>query len=66
MTARDYLHAAFHDPRAPAYRVVESIVWTLIFLSIAVLVAELFFPEGSAGDLVLRRVGRVVLWLFAI
>jgi voltage-gated potassium channel len=66
MSARDYLHAAFHDPRTQVYRVVESVVWTLIILSIAVLVAEPFFPDGSKGDLILRRIDRVVLWLFAI
>lgn len=66
MTARDQLHAAFHEPRTHAYRVIESIVWTLILLSIAVLVAEPFFTEGSTGDQILRRVDRVLLWLFAI
>ncbi len=66
MTARDYLHAAFHDPRTQAYRVVESAVWILIFLSIAVLFAEPFFSEGSTGDQILRRIDRVILWLFAI
>ena len=48
MSARDFLHAAFHDPRTHAYRVVESIVWALILLSIALLIAEPFF-EGLAG-----------------
>ena len=66
MTARDYLHAAFHEPRTQAYRVVESAVWILIFLSIAVLFAEPFFSEGSTGDQILRRIDRVILWLFAI
>ncbi|MBT8454328.1 MAG: ion transporter [Deltaproteobacteria bacterium] len=66
MTVRDYLHAAFHDPRTQAYRVVESAVWVLIFLSIALLVAEPFFPEGSKGDQILQRIDRVILWLFAI
>jgi voltage-gated potassium channel len=66
MSARDFLHAAFHDPRAQAYRAVESTVWTLIFLSIIVLVAEPFFPDGSQGDVILRRVDTVLLWLFAI
>jgi voltage-gated potassium channel Kch len=66
MSARDFLHAAFHDPRTQAYRVVESTVWTLIILSIAVLVAEPFFPDGSRGDEILRRIDTVLLWLFAI
>ncbi len=66
MSARDFLHAAFHDPRTQAYRVVESFVWGLILLSIAVLIAEPFFPDGSRGDLVLQRIDRALLWLFAI
>ena len=66
MSARDFLHAAFHDPRTHAYRVVESIVWTLILLSIGVLIAEPFFDEGSRGDEILRRIDRTLLWMFAV
>ena len=66
MSARDFLHAAFHDPRTHAYRVVESIVWTLILLSIGVLIAEPFFAEGSRGDEILRRIDRALLWMFAV
>ena len=66
MSARDFLHGAFHEPRTDAYRVVESIVWTLIILSIGVLVAEPFFPDGSRGDKVLRHIDTVLLWLFAV
>ena len=66
MSGRDFLHAAFHDPRTHAYRVVESTVWALILSSIALLVAEPFFEEGSRGDLVLQKIDRVILWLFAI
>ncbi len=66
MSARDFLHAAFHDPRTQAYRVVESAVWTLIILSIVVLLAEPFFSDGSRGDQILQRIDRILLWLFAI
>jgi Trk K+ transport system NAD-binding subunit len=66
MTARDFLHAAFHDPRTHVYRVVESVVWILILASVAVLVAEPFFPEDSRGHSILQRIDRVILWLFAI
>lgn len=66
MSARELLHAAFHDPRTHAYRAVESVVWTLILLSIALLVAEPFFDEGSRGDLVLQRLDRALLSVFAI
>ena len=66
MSARDLLHAAFHDPRSHAYRVVESIVWSLILLSIALLIAEPFFDEGSRGDMILGKLDRALLWVFAI
>ena len=66
MSARDFLHAAFHDPRTRAYRVVESTVWTLIILSIGVLLVEAFFSDGSRGDQILLQMDRVLLWLFAI
>ena len=51
MSGRDFLHAAFHDPRTHAYRVVESTVWALILSSIALLVAEPFFEEGLDGHM---------------
>ena len=66
MSARQFLHDAFHEPRTDAYRVVESVVWTLVLASIAVLIAEPFFSDGSRGDRVLRGIDRVILWLFAI
>ncbi|MEM8608168.1 MAG: ion transporter [Myxococcota bacterium] len=66
MSARDFLHAAFHEPRTQAYRVVESIVWVLILASILLLVLEPFFPDGSRGDLALQVTDRVILWLFSI
>jgi voltage-gated potassium channel len=66
MSARDLLHAAFHDPRTRSYQVVESIVWALILLSIALLIAEPFFAEGSRGDVILGQIDRGLLWVFAI
>jgi voltage-gated potassium channel len=66
MSARDFLHAAFHDPRSHAYRVVESLVWALILLSIALLIAEPFFEEGSRGDMIVGKLDRALLWVFAI
>lgn len=66
MSMRAFLHAAFHDPRTHAYRIVESIVWALILLSIALLIAEPFFEEGSRGDLILQKIDRGLLWVFAI
>lgn len=65
MSARDFLHAAFHEPRTRAYRVVEAFVWVLILLSIVVLILEPFFAEGSPADDILERVDRVILYLFS-
>jgi voltage-gated potassium channel Kch len=66
MSVRDFLHAAFHEPRTQAYRVVESAVWTLIIASIALLIIEPLFPDGSRGDQILQRFDRVILWFFAM
>ena len=66
MSVRDYLHAAFHEPRTPVYRAVESAVWTLILLSVAVLIAEPFVAQDSQGDRILQRIDRVLLWIFAV
>ena len=66
MSAGDFLHAAFHDPRTRVYQIVESVVWALILMSVALLVIEPFFPEGSSGDVVLQRLDRALLWVFAI
>ncbi|MDH3726695.1 MAG: ion transporter [Myxococcales bacterium] len=66
MTARDFLHAAFHDHRSPAYRVVETFVWTLILLSIVLLIIEPFFPAGSRAEMILQGFDRVILSLFSV
>lgn len=66
MSGRDLLHAAFHEPRTHAYRVVESTVWALIFASIGLLVLEPFFADGSRGDIVLQYIDRTILWLFSV
>ncbi len=66
MTAGDFLHAAFHEPRFRAYRIVESFVWTLILLSIVLLIIEPFFPVGSRGDMVLQGFDRVILSFFSV
>ena len=66
MSARDLVHAAFHDPRSDAYGVVETVVWTLIFLSVAVLIAEPFFTPGSRGDEILEAFDKGILSLFSV
>ncbi len=65
MSVGDLLHDAFHEPRTRIYKVVDSIVWTLILLSIGVLIAEPFVTEGSRAAEALERIDRVVLWVFA-
>ena len=42
----DKLHAAFHDPGTTVFRVVQTIVWALIVLSILLLVVEALLPDG--------------------
>jgi len=66
MFAAELLRAAFHDPRTRIYRVVESVVWVLILLSIGLLIAEPFFPAGTRGDQVRQKLDTALLWMFAI
>ena len=66
MSARDFLHAVFHEPRTHAYRVVETLIWTLILLSVVLLVIEPFFSVGSRGGAVLQGLDRAILSLFFI
>ncbi len=65
-TLADALHAAFHEPGTRIYRVVQGGVWALIVISIALLVVEALFPEGSRAAPILRRLDRLILVLFAV
>ncbi len=65
-SARDFLHAAFHETRSNAYRVVETFVWVLVLLSIVLLILEPFFPAGSRGDIMLGGLDRAILSVFAV
>jgi len=60
------IHAAFHQPETRIYRVVQFVVWSLIILSIAILVIEAVVPETSAIDPLLELIDRVVLAIFAV
>ena len=60
------LHAAFHEPRTRVYRVVQGSVWSLILLSIVLLVVEGLLPEDSTAVGLLRYVDRIVLAIFAL
>jgi voltage-gated potassium channel len=60
------VHAAFHEPQTRIYRVVQGVVWTLILLSIAVLVVEALLSEGSFASPLLARLDQAILAIFAI
>ena len=60
------LHAAFHEPETRIYRVVQGAVWTLIVLSIVVLVAEALLPQDSPVEEFLGGLDRVILAIFAV
>jgi voltage-gated potassium channel len=61
-----WLHAAFHEPGTRVYRVVQGGVWSLIVLSIVLLIVEALLPDGSPADPIVRRIDRVILILFAV
>ncbi len=60
------LHAAFHEPNTRIYRVVQGAVWTLIVLSITLLIIEAMVPDTSKVEVVLRRLDRAILVIFAL
>ena len=60
------MHAAFHDPSTRVYRWTQGTVWTLIVLSIGLLVLEAVLPEGGAEYPLLRELDRAILIIFAV
>ncbi len=60
------IHAAFHEPDTPIYRLVQGTVWALIVLSIALLVVEAFITAESPFEPILQAVDRVILTIFAL
>jgi voltage-gated potassium channel len=66
--AFDQIHAAFHNPHARSYRVVEVLIWTVIAISLLPVTAEMIWPdlekEAQHGWLVWFDVG--ILVFFAI
>ena len=56
------IHAAFHEPNTRIYRYVQSIVWTLILASIALLILEEVFERSQ----VIIRIDRILLTIFAV
>ncbi len=60
------IHAAFHEPQTRIYRIVQSIVWGLIVLSVVTLTIELIAAGGRPRPTWLARLDRAILALFAI
>ncbi len=60
------LHAAFHEPATRIYRIVQGAVWTLIVLSIILLVVEALVPEDSPAAPFLQHLDSTILVIFAI
>lgn len=60
------IHAAFHEPDTQIYRVVQGVVWGLIFLSIVMLIVESMLPRDRAVVATLHIIDRIVLVLFAL
>lgn len=61
-----HLRAAFHEPDTRIYRYTQGAVWTLIVLSIALLVVETLLATDSAASAVVAGADRVLLTIFAI
>lgn len=59
------IYAAFHQPQERIYDIVQGIIWALIFLSIAMLVAEGFVDEESMVGDILRIADLSLLVVFA-
>lgn len=58
----DSLHAAFHDPEARSYRVIETVVAALIAVSVVLFVAELTVGSTPA----MASLDRAILVVFAV
>ncbi len=60
------LHRAFHEGDTALYRYVQGTVAALIVLSILLLVLEAVLPESHPVTVLLPRVDRVLLSIFAV
>lgn len=61
----DAVRAAFHRPDTRIYRIVQGLVWTLIAVSVALLLLELTLPEPSEPAW-LEPLDRAVLGVFVV
>ena len=64
--AAETIHTAFHEPETRTYRIVQGVVWSLIFLSIAMLIAEPLLPSDPRLLQAFETADRVLLALFAL
>ena len=60
------IHAAFHKPDTRAYRIVQGMVWSLIFVSIAMLIVEFWASSDPRLQPVFAAADRVLLKIFAL
>jgi voltage-gated potassium channel len=60
------VHHAFHHPDDRAYRIVETTVWILIVISVALFVYETATGQLQSPAPLLDTLDSVVLWLFGI
>ena len=62
---REAFHAAFHQPGTRINRVVETVVWTLIIVSIVLLATEPFLDPKGETLAIIKKIDKVLLWIFA-
>ena len=62
--ALELIRASFHQPRARAYSIVQTFVWVLIVLSIALLPLETLLNKRY--EPLVARIDQVILGLFAV
>jgi len=57
---------AFHDPSTRSYRVLHSVIWTLVAVSVALVAVEVWLPAEFSAQRGLVVLDSVVLVFFAI
>ncbi len=60
------LHAAFHRPNTRIFRIVDSIIWVAIILSIILFVVELYLGRDHPVDVHLQVLDEVFILLFVV
>ncbi len=60
------LYDAFHRPSTRIAQIVSAVVWTLIVVSIGILVADLMLPSDAAVRGLLQQIDQVILLVFGV